>query len=128
MLLSTWITNIQDYLEHVRRITEDTTLPKEGESNVQFNDQHKQPNKEVGNKQGSLAITCFNCKQTGHLLKDGKQKKMTCYKCGQEGHLSFMCPTKTAGAESSSSHVIDESTEDEATVPITTLQVNKINF
>lgn len=74
MLLSTWITNIPDYLEQVRRITEDSTFIRRGETNYQSGGHYQYSGKDVDNRK---EITCFNCKQEGHLSKDCTQKKMT---------------------------------------------------
>lgn len=129
LVLSTWLTNVPDFLEHVRRITEDTTSPKR-EWSARIEGQGRFQNKGNDTRQISTEAICYNCKQTGHLARNcQQQRKMTCFKCGQEGHISLSCPKKGAGTGVSASHVIEQqenAAEDGAATP-TTLHINKVD-
>lgn len=129
LVLSTWINNIPDFLEHVRRITKDTMLPKPKDTNVRFGGRGNQVNKNLNYRPTSLEKTCFNCKQPGHLSKDCTQQKRRCFKCGQEEHISTTCAMRGASPKSNASHLIDhqESTaETRGTASTATLHINTV--
>jgi len=88
LVLSTWVTNVPDFIDHVRRITEDSALSRRSGPNTRFGEHSRFQNKNATSTQGTSDKACFNCKQTGHLAKDCKVKKPTCFKCGEEGHIS----------------------------------------
>lgn len=65
LVLSTWINNIPDFLEHVRRITEDITLPKNNSWNIRFGGRGNLTNRNQSSRPLNTEIACFNCKQAG---------------------------------------------------------------
>lgn len=105
LVLSTWVTNVPDFIDHVRRITEDSTLSRKSGLNTRFGEYSRLQNKNATSTQGTTDKACFNCKQTGHLAKDCTVKKLICFKCGEEGYISPACPKKTTNARTS--HLIE---------------------
>ncbi|CAL1685800.1 unnamed protein product [Lasius platythorax] len=81
--------NVPDFIDHVRRITEDNIITRRGEL-----PKHaiKKPN--GTSNSADAEKTCFTCKKPGHLSKDCRIAKATCFKCGQTDHLSTTCPRK----------------------------------
>lgn len=89
MVLNIWIENVSDFIDHVRRITEDSVIMRRGEL----------PKYTARRANGTSSSTdaektCFTCKKSGHLSKDCRIAKVTCFKCGRTGHLSTTCPRK----------------------------------
>lgn len=83
-VLDIWVNTIPNFINHVRRITEDTVLHKQsiGQS---FKDRRLSADPyhiPHGTK------TCFTCNRTGYLAKDCRLMKPTCFKCRIPGHLS----------------------------------------
>lgn len=103
LVLNTWIDNVPDFIEHVRRITEDTVLVRRGETISKY------PNKKAsitsGKSDSSGEKSCFTCKKTGHLSRDCRVARATCFKCGQVGHLSTTCPKRQANHDATLNHV-----------------------
>jgi len=91
MVLNTWINNVPDFIDHMRRITEDSIITRR----VEFS---KNSSKRTDSKKTSVATEkmCFTCKKPGHLSKDCRIAQATCFKCGQIGHLSTTCPKREA--------------------------------
>ncbi|CAL1685798.1 unnamed protein product [Lasius platythorax] len=89
LVLNDWIDNVPDFIDHVRRITEDNVITRRGEL-----PKHaiKKPN--GTSNSADAEKTCFTCKKPGHLSKDCRIAKATCFKCGQTDHLSTTCPRK----------------------------------
>lgn len=94
LVLNTWINNVPDFIEHVRKITEDHVVARRGEPNTKYPTKKTNPvNGKVNSADGKV---CFTCKKPGHLAQDCRVAKATCFKCGQTGHLSTTCPKKEA--------------------------------
>lgn len=91
-LSKTVLNTIPEFIEHVRRITEDSVISKKGEQFPKSLD--KKPNN--GKINSSEEKTCFICKKTGHLVADCKVAKVTCFKCGQTGHFNTICSKREA--------------------------------
>lgn len=134
LVLSTWITNIPDFIDHVRRITEDSTLPRRGDSNTRFGGHNRFQNRNISFQRRESVPTerkCFNCKQPGHLSRDCKYKKSVCFKCGEKGHISPACPRKEASASARTSHVIErqesETESNIASTSTTIIHVSDLN-
>lgn len=91
MVLNTWIDNVPDFIDHVRRITEDGVITRRGEllrGLARRGDGEKTA--------AATERTCFTCKKPGHLSKGCQIAKATCFRCGQTGHLSTTCPKREA--------------------------------
>lgn len=63
MVLNTWHTNVPDFIEHVRRITEDNVVVRKGEST--------RYSVKKSSNENNLAVekTCFTCKRTWSSVK-----------------------------------------------------------
>lgn len=98
MVLNTWATTIPEFINQVRRITEDKELnfkrPEQG-----TRPPYRRENTPVNKK------LCFTSKKPGHEPRDCRVGKPTCFKCGQTGHISPHCP-KRNGPPASLNHVI----------------------
>lgn len=103
MLLDTWLEAVPDFIEHVRRITEDDVLQKQGSSDDGRSGVSVRPVE-------PSAKTCFTCKRLGHLTRDCRAAKTTCFKCGQQGHISPKCPRRNTAPGSSLNLVKQAST------------------
>lgn len=87
LALNSWATKVPDFLDYMRRISEDRVqtsrpnLPVKGirKPNVTERSERK---------------ACFVCNKPGHLAKDYRRKNVSCYKCGKQGHYSTDCPGK----------------------------------
>ncbi|KMQ86687.1 retroelement polyprotein, partial [Lasius niger] len=125
MMLNTWIDdNVPDFIDHVRRITEDSVIVRRGELSKPA------AKKTIGENTSAAEKTCFTCKKPGHLSKDCRIAKATCFKCGQTGHLSPMCPKKETSRVSTLNHV-EQQEENSSSVGLTTpeedtLQIGQI--
>ncbi|RLU21486.1 hypothetical protein DMN91_005859 [Ooceraea biroi] len=129
MVLGSWATNIPDFLNYVRRVTEDATLAKKAETNTRLGGQNRYQNKGQAARQGTTEKTCFTCKQSGHESKDCTQRKVTCFKCGKEEHISPKCPKRGMATAAATSNLIEqkeESTEEKTeTLTAATLHIEK---
>ncbi|KMQ85079.1 gag polyprotein [Lasius niger] len=113
IVLNTWIDNVPDFIDHVRRITEDSVIVRKRELS-------KPPSKKtIGEITSAAEKTCFTCKKPGHLSKDCRITKTTCFKCGQTGHLSPMCPKKEASRGSTLNHVEQQEENSSSVAPPT---------
>ncbi|XP_071653044.1 uncharacterized protein, partial [Temnothorax longispinosus] len=129
LVLSTWITNIPDFIEHVRRITEDSALPRRVDTGVRFGGHSRVLNRNTADRsdtpqQASTERTCFTCKRPGHISRDCRQRKAVCFHCGEEGHISPACPRRGTNMGTRTSHVIESGTEN---VTDSTVFVSDIN-
>ncbi|XP_054015862.1 uncharacterized protein LOC128896516 [Hylaeus anthracinus] len=94
LVLDTWITNVPDFIEHVRRITEDSVKIRRTEPVNKFT--NRSASISVPNRNGitSADKVCFTCRKPGHLAQNCIAARPTCFKCGQVGHLSSACPRR----------------------------------
>ncbi|XP_071571820.1 uncharacterized protein [Temnothorax nylanderi] len=116
LVLSTWITNIPDFIEHVRRITEDSAVPRRMDTGIRFGGHGRFPNRNNADRgdtvrQDSTVRTCFICKHPGHISRDCRQRKTVCFHCDEEGHSSPACPKRGINTGTRTSHVIESGTE-----------------
>ena len=81
--LNTWATSIPEFIEHIRRITEDSVIS-----------QTETESKETSKISTTKDKKCEHCQRVGHWAKDCRTANMTCFACGEKGHVSTSCPTK----------------------------------
>lgn len=106
LVLNTWIDNVPDFIEHVRKITEDSIITRKV-------DPSKFPSKRANEKANTTEEKlCFTCKKPGHLSQDCQVAKATCFRCGQTGHLSTMCPRREVN-RASVNHVEEQEEQEE---------------
>ncbi|XP_076385878.1 uncharacterized protein LOC143264115 [Megachile rotundata] len=86
--LDSWATTVPEFIEHIRRITEDTVVRRPEQSRRSFPAVPPSANHMI----------CTYCKKTGHQAKDRRLAQSTCYNCGQRGHLSHGCSRKKTAA------------------------------
>lgn len=124
LVRGTWATNIPDFLEYVRKVTDDATLYR---ANTRFEGRNGSSQNVNNNRSGRK--TCFLCKKPGHVSKDCRNK-ITCYKCGKEGHISSACPRKGVGMGATSSNMVEqgeEAAEAGVSTNVATLRINGRN-
>lgn len=65
LVLNTWINNVPEFIEHVRKITEDSVVPRKSDLISKF------PNKKINTGNGKANPTdeklYFSCKKLDHL-------------------------------------------------------------
>jgi len=106
LALSSGAMNIPNFLEFIRKVTEDTIPNKKNE--LRSEGRNRFQSKGNITRSDSNDKACFSCKQTGHVSKNCPNKKLTCLKCGKEGHLSNTCPKKSAGAGAATNNLIEQ--------------------
>ncbi|XP_011701332.1 PREDICTED: uncharacterized protein K02A2.6-like [Wasmannia auropunctata] len=108
MVLSTWVTSVPEFLDHVRRITEDAVMLRRAEARPgSVRDlRGAQLPLEAGARTEML---CHVCKKPWHLARFCRERKQICYRCGQEGHISSRCAggRGTATGATASSHLVE---------------------
>ncbi|CAL1672464.1 unnamed protein product [Lasius platythorax] len=113
--LNTWAADIPEFLEHMRKITEDGVVNRRQDQG--YKHQPKEGYKHLP-KSTAMEKTCTHCKKKGHWAKDCYIAKRACYNCGQTGHLSAACPKKKSGISSTLNH-LDRDTDTGAMEPLT---------
>lgn len=109
LVLNTWVDTVPDFINHVRRITEDSVVQK-------FTSIQIKPKAfpAVKSREDAGVKNCFTCKKPGHIAAECRQAKSTCWKCGEVGHLSPECPKRKSTVNSALNLLCEESTEQEA--------------
>nr|XP_012147359.1 PREDICTED: uncharacterized protein LOC105663389 [Megachile rotundata] len=100
--LDTWATTVPEFINHIRKITEDNVAQRPETSKKSLPVVRPSSNRKI----------CAHCKKSGHEIQECRIAKVICYNCGQTGHLSTGCPKKRSGAGPSLNHVAESSLED----------------
>lgn len=88
LIMNTHITEVPDFIDHVRKLTEDSLLNKRGGASSKPNARRPTPANER---------TCSTCKRSGHLAKDCRVGKPVCYRCGQVRSHQFVLSREKIG-------------------------------
>jgi len=94
------VNTVTEFLEHIRRITEDNIPFKRLDNN-----DPRQQLKRTNNTSDKL---CSHCKKPGHLVQNCRTAKITCFRCGQVGHYSSACPSAKSEFKSTLNHLAQE--------------------